>query len=110
MSGPLNLQVSKRSRIHGALVCDPFGWGCAMLLQGFADELQGGLLVPLGLNQHFKHLTFTISGAPEIHLLATDPDEHFVSNTVRSCRIVKPLQSGQRAWNVTSPFLMRLGC
>src|SRR5688572_23004144 len=78
MSGPLNLQVSKRSRIRGALVCDPFGWGCAMLLQEFADELQGGLLVPLGLNQHLKNLTFTIDGAPEIHLLATNLDEHFV--------------------------------
>src|SRR4030095_9398788 len=33
---------------------------------------------PPGLNQHLEHLTLGIDGAPEIHLLAADPDEHLV--------------------------------
>ena len=49
-----------------------------MLLQELAHELPGRSLVPLGLDQHVEDLAFSIDGAPEIHLLAADPDEHLV--------------------------------
>ena len=49
-----------------------------MLLRELANELQGGSLVALRLNQHLEDPAFSINGAPEIHLLASHANRHLV--------------------------------
>ena len=49
------------------------------LLAGqLAHELDGCAFVPSALNEDFENLAFMIDRAPQVHILANDPDDHFV--------------------------------
>ena len=49
------------------------------LLAGqLAHELDGCAFVPSALNEDFENLAFMIDRAPQVQMLAGDPDEHFV--------------------------------
>jgi hypothetical protein len=43
-----------------------------------AHQPDGRALVAPTLNQHIKHLTLMIDGAPQVHVLAGDPHDHLV--------------------------------
>jgi hypothetical protein len=50
----------------------------ALPLEELAHQLSGSGLVPSGVDQHFEHFALRIDGPPQVHLLATDLDEHLV--------------------------------
>jgi hypothetical protein len=50
----------------------------ALLAEQLAHELEGCALVPSALNQDFENLALMIDGTPQVHMLAGDPDDHFV--------------------------------
>src|SRR6266545_4798048 len=50
----------------------------ALLAEQLAHELDGCALVPSALNQDFEDLALMIDRTPQIHMLAGDPDDHFV--------------------------------
>jgi hypothetical protein len=50
----------------------------ALLAQQLAHELGGRRPVSTTLNQNLEHLALMIDGTPQIHVLARNPDDHFV--------------------------------
>src|ERR1700730_1777782 len=50
----------------------------ALLAEQRAHELDGCALVPSALNQNFEDLAFMIHCAPQVHMFASDPHDHFV--------------------------------
>ena len=48
------------------------------LAEQLAHELDGCAFVPSALHQDFKNLAFIIDRAPQVHMLAGDPDDHLV--------------------------------
>jgi hypothetical protein len=50
----------------------------ALLAEQLAHELDGCALVPSALNQNFEHLAFMIHCAPQVHMFASDPHDHFI--------------------------------
>jgi hypothetical protein len=48
------------------------------LFEQLAHQSQGRLGVAPALNKHVEDLAFVVNGTPEVHLLAGDPDHHFV--------------------------------
>ena len=71
-------KFTERRGIGSQLVRDDNARCHALLLQELAHQLQRGSLVSFGLDQKVRNLTFAIHGTPQIHLLATDRNEHFV--------------------------------
>ena len=49
-----------------------------LLAEQLAHELDGCAFVPSALNEDFENLAFMIDRAPQVHILANDPDDHFV--------------------------------
>jgi hypothetical protein len=49
-----------------------------LLAEQLAHELDGCALVPSALNQDFENLALMIDRAAQLHMLAGDPDDHFV--------------------------------
>src|SRR4051794_33976610 len=50
----------------------------ALLAEQLAHELDGCAFIPSALNKDFKNLAFIIDRAPQVHMLAGDPDDHLV--------------------------------
>src|SRR3984893_7863091 len=50
----------------------------ALLAEQLAHELDGCRPVSTTLDQNLEDLAFVVDGTPQIHLLARDPDDHFV--------------------------------
>ena len=50
----------------------------ALLAEQLAHQLDGRRLVSTTLDQDLEDLAFVIDGTPQIHVLARDPDDHFV--------------------------------
>src|SRR5881392_3560225 len=50
----------------------------ALLAEQLAHELDGCAFIPSTLNQDFENLALMIDRAPQVHLLAGDPDDHLV--------------------------------
>src|ERR1700730_9396784 len=50
----------------------------ALLAEQRAHELDGCALVPAAPNQNFEDLAFMIHCAPQVHMFASDPHDHFV--------------------------------
>src|SRR5258707_9532297 len=50
----------------------------ALLAEQLAHESDGCALVTSALNQDLEDLALMIDRAPQIHMLAGDPDDHFV--------------------------------
>src|ERR1700730_17037945 len=67
-------EVLEGSAVGAQLIRDPPLRREALL----ADELDGSAPVSPALNQDVEDLAFVIDGAPSIHPLARDPDDHLV--------------------------------
>src|SRR5882757_8922369 len=50
----------------------------ALLAEQLAHELDGCAFVPSALNKDFENLALIIDRAPQLHMLAGDPDDHLV--------------------------------
>src|ERR1700720_1805037 len=50
----------------------------ALLAEQLAHELDGCRPVSPALDQDLEDLAFMIDGSPQIHVLARDPDDHFI--------------------------------
>ena len=50
----------------------------ALFAQQLAHQLDGRRSVSTTLDQDLKNLAFVVDGTPQIHVLACDPDDHFV--------------------------------
>ena len=60
------------------IVGDQQVWNETVLLQQLAHELQRGMLIAFGLDQHIKDLTLSIDGAPQIDLTAIDLEKDLI--------------------------------
>jgi hypothetical protein len=78
MSCPGQLHFPKSSAVGRVLVRDPLVWCHALPLQQLAHELTRGLRVALGLEEHIQDLAFRIHSPPQVHLFATDTNEHLI--------------------------------
>jgi hypothetical protein len=65
----------------------------ALLAEQLAHELDGCALVPSALNQDLEDLALMIDRAPQIHMLAGDPDDHFVEMPAITWSRTAPPQS-----------------
>ena len=69
---PTTLMSSCETKFTGSgsirpqIVRDQLVWDKSILLQKLAHEFQRGTLVPPALDQHIKHFTLGIHGAPKI--------------------------------------------
>src|SRR5882757_9033844 len=50
----------------------------ALLAEQLAHELDGCTFIPSALNKDFENLALIIDRAPQVHMLAGDPDDHLV--------------------------------
>src|SRR5258705_6623851 len=50
----------------------------ALLAEQLAHQLDGRRPVSMTLDQDLEDLAFVVDGTPQIHVLARDPDDHFV--------------------------------
>ena len=50
----------------------------ALLAEQLAHELDGCAFIPSALNKDFENLALIIDRAPQVHMLAGDPDDHLV--------------------------------
>ena len=50
----------------------------ALLAEQLAHELDGCAFIPSALNKDFENLALMIDRAPQVHMLAGDPDDHLV--------------------------------
>ena len=66
------------SAVRAQLVSRHRLWRKAVLAEQLAHELDGGAFVPSALNKDFENLAFEIDRAPQVHMLADDPDDHLV--------------------------------
>ena len=76
MAPAVQPQITRRRTISRILVCDPGDWNGALFPEELAHQLAA--LSRLACTRYLGHFTLGIDGAPEIHHLATDPDEHLV--------------------------------
>src|SRR5260370_24634848 len=65
----------------------------ALLAEQLAHELDGCALIPSALNQDLENLALMIDRAPQIHMLAGDPDDHFVEMPAITWSRTAPPQS-----------------
>ena len=49
-----------------------------LVLKQFADQFQGGTLIPAFLHQHIQNFAFVIDSTPQKHSLPTNPHHHLV--------------------------------
>ena len=56
----------------------------ALLAEQLAHELDGCAFVPSALNKDFENLALMIDRAPQVHMLAGDPDDHLASRAGES--------------------------
>ena len=69
----------------------------ALLAEQLAHELDGCALVPSALNQDLKDLALMIDCTPQIHVLARNPDDHFVEMpSIARSRTAPPQSPGNR--------------
>ncbi len=66
------------SAVGAQLIRDHLFWREPLLSHQLAHELDGRALVPSALNQDLEDLALVVDGTPQIHMLAGDPDDHFV--------------------------------
>src|SRR6266498_159147 len=71
-------KMPEGSAVGAQLVSRHFLRREALLAEQLAHELDGCALVPSALNQDLEDLAFMIDRAPQIHMMAGDPDDHFV--------------------------------
>ena len=57
--------------------CHP-GWREALFAKQLAHQLDRRRPVSTTLDQDLKDLAFVVDGTPQIHVLACDPDDHFI--------------------------------
>src|ERR1700732_661123 len=50
----------------------------ALFAEQLAQQLDGRRPVSTTLDQDLQHLALVVDGTPQIHVLARDPDDHFV--------------------------------
>ena len=76
---------SPESRAVGAQLVGDQRLRCeALFLKQLAHELDGCAFIPSALNKHVENLALVVDGAPEIHPLAGDPDDHLASRAEES--------------------------
>src|SRR5215469_6636879 len=68
----LDPELADRRTIRAQVVGDHSIGNEAVFLEKLAHQFQRGALVPLGLDQHVKHLTLRIDSAPEVDHAAGD--------------------------------------
>src|SRR5271169_1099574 len=66
------------SAIRTQLICRHRLRREALPAEQLAHELDGCAFVPSALNKDFENLAFMIDRAPQVHMLAGDPDDHLV--------------------------------
>ncbi len=71
-------QISECSTVRLQFVRHDPDWSNALVPEEFSHEFQCGPLVSAFLNQDVKHFSFTIHGAPQVHLLAAYGHKNFV--------------------------------
>src|ERR1700752_3794471 len=71
-------EVPEGSTVGAQLIRDHLFWREPLLSHQLAHEPDGRAPVSLALNQDVEDLAFVIDGAPSIHPLARDPDDHLV--------------------------------
>jgi hypothetical protein len=71
-------EISERCDVRAELVGDDHRRHDALPLQQFLDQLQRRAPVASTLHQKIDNLALVVDRAPEVHLLATDPDHHLV--------------------------------
>ena len=59
-------KITGSGSVRPQIVRDQLVWDKSILLQQLAHEFQRGTLVPPALDQHIKHFTLGIHGAPKI--------------------------------------------
>src|SRR6202023_205848 len=68
-----------------------------LLAKQFAHELDGRRPVSTTLDQDLETLAFVVDGTPQIHVLARDPDDHFVEMpTIARSRTASPQTPSDR--------------
>src|SRR5207253_2537360 len=74
-------------------------WAQALFAQQLAHQPQRGLLVAAALHQYIEDLALVIDGAPQVHSLPGDPDDHLVKlPSIARARAAAPqLARDQRA-------------
>src|SRR5271165_483227 len=65
-------EVPGRGAVRSQVVGDQPFWNKGILLQELAHQLQRGMLVSLGLDQHIKDLAFGVDGSPKVDHSAVD--------------------------------------
>src|SRR5512139_2210080 len=68
----LDAEVAGSGAIRPQVVGNQQVWNEAVLLQQLAHELQRGMLVAFGLDQHIEDLAFGVDGAPKVDQTAVD--------------------------------------
>ena len=73
-------QIKRRERrcIRSQLVRHDDSRGEALVLEKVAHQLQRRALVASALHDDVENFALVVDRAPEVHLLATDPDHHLV--------------------------------
>ena len=65
-------KVPGRGAVRSQVVCDQPLWNKGILLQELAHQLQRGVLVSLGLDQHIEDFAFGVDGSPKVDRSAVD--------------------------------------
>src|SRR5208283_3993564 len=65
-------QVPGHGAVRSQVVGDQLLWNKGILLQELAHQLQRGMLVSLGLDQHIEDLAFGVDGSPKVDHSAID--------------------------------------
>jgi hypothetical protein len=68
----LDPKVARRSAVRAQVIGDHSIGNEAVFLEELAHQFQGGVLVPLGLDQHVEDFTLRIDSAPQIDHAASD--------------------------------------
>ncbi len=85
-------QISDRSRVGSELVGDENTWSAAAFLQELAHETKRSALVAPALDENVEDLAMLVDGAPQIHSLSADRDEHLIEMPQRMSRAAMPAQ------------------
>src|SRR5271166_922960 len=59
-------QIPGRGAVRSQVVCNQPLWNKGILLQELAHQLQRGMLVSLGLDQHIEDLALRVDGSPKV--------------------------------------------
>ena len=86
-------EMPEGSAVRAQLVGRDPGRREALFTEQFAHQLDGRRPVSTTLDQDLEDLALVVDGTPQIHLLACDPDDHFVEMPVIARSRTAPSQA-----------------